>query len=167
MSEDRCEGCGLVVIGGTAGCQAIMDEQIARHFSDVTYFGVHRLFVDTYSLQHPDRYCVSFKSLAAHLAHACWSIEQGGTWAVPSEAIRRWVERHPHLEKPALPADRGALTVAHVAAAGDPAAHRRAVDEWARSTWAAYAVLHATARYWVTLALSAGGGRNVKAGRSR
>jgi len=161
VSLDRCEGCGLTVPGGTTGCQSIMDEQVARHFSEVTYFGVHRLFVDTYCLQHPDRYCVSFKSLAAHLAHLCWSLEQGGTAAVPSEAIRLWVERHPHLEKPALPEDRGRLTVAHVAAAGDPAAHRRAVDQWARSTWTAYAPLHAIARHWVTLALSGHSDRRV------
>ena len=66
-SGERCSGCGLVVPGGTAGCQAIMDEVLARDFSDVLYFRVHRMMVDTYSLQHPERYCASAKSLAAHL----------------------------------------------------------------------------------------------------
>jgi hypothetical protein len=136
-SSSQCGGCGLVVSGGTAGCQAIMDELLALHFSDVRYFGVHRLFVDTYCLQHPDRYCVSFKSLAAHLAHLCWSIEHSGSAAVPSEAIRRWVEHHPHLDKPDLPARRGVLTIADVAAASDPAAHHRAVQDGARATGAA------------------------------
>lgn len=157
---DRCDSCGLTVAGGTAGCQAIMDEQIALHFSEVTYFGVHRLFVDAYCLQHPDRYCASFKSLAAHLAHVCWSLEHGGSRAIPSEAIRRWVERHPHLAKPALPEYRGALTIAHVAAAPDPAGHHRAVEAWARSTWEAYAALQSTARHWVTLALERGTATN-------
>jgi hypothetical protein len=35
-----------------------MDEVLALHFGNAAYFGVHRLFVDTYCLQHPDRYCV-------------------------------------------------------------------------------------------------------------
>ena len=80
---ERCDGCGLEIAGGAAGCQSLMDEMLALHFGDARYFGVHRLFVDAYSMQHPDRYCVSFKSLAAHLAHLCWSLERGGSDAVP------------------------------------------------------------------------------------
>jgi hypothetical protein len=151
----RCTGCGLVIEGGREGCRAIFDEVIALHFSNASYFGVHRLFVDTYCMQHTEEYCVSFKSLAAHLAHLCWSLEYGGGRAVPNEMIRRWVERHPHLEKPALPDERGALTVADVARAVTPAEHQQAVDAWARTTWDAYAPLHSTARHWVDLALSA------------
>jgi uncharacterized protein DUF5946 len=145
----RCAGCGLEVAGGAGGCQKIMDEILALHFGDATYFGVHRLFVDSYALQHPERYCVSFKSLSAHLAHLCWSLEEGGSRAIPSEPIRRWVERHPDLPKPELPARRGAITIEHVAKAPDPEAHHRAVEEWARATWEAYAALHPLAREWV------------------
>jgi len=148
-----CWGCGLVIEGGFAGCQALWNELLARHFSDATYFGVHRLAVDTYCLQHPDGYCASFKSLAAHLAHACWSLEFGGGRAIPSEAIRLWVERNPGMEKPPLPAFHGALTITHVAVAEDAQSHRRLVDEWARATWDAYAPLHVTARDWVRAAL--------------
>ena len=61
-----------------------MDKLLARDFSDVTYFRVHRLLVDTYCVQHPERYCVSFKSLAAHLVGLCWSLEHSGSRAVPS-----------------------------------------------------------------------------------
>jgi hypothetical protein len=132
----------------------MMDELLALHFSNASYFGVHRLFVDTYCLQHPDRYCASFKSLAAHLAHLCWTLEHGGTRAVPSEPIRRWVERNPHLQKPRLPSFRGSMTLADVVAASTPAEHHRAVEQWARATWDAYADLHTTARHWVTLALA-------------
>jgi hypothetical protein len=144
-----------------------MDELLARDFSDVMYFRVHRLLVDVYCLQHPERYCVSFKSLAAHLAGLCWSLEHGGSTAVPSEAIRRWVERHPDLNKPALPEGRGALTIAHVRSAPDPVAHARAVDEWARSTWAAYTGLQAVAREWVRLALADAGTTAASRARRR
>jgi hypothetical protein len=155
-SADQCGGCGLAVPGGTARCQSIMDELLALHFSDATYFSVHRLFVDTYCLQHPDRYCVSFKSLAAHLAHLCWSLEYQGSGAIPSEAIRHWVERHPHLDKPVLPTHRGALTIADVARAADPSAHHRAVQGWALATWEAYTDLQSLGRHWVKQALEGG-----------
>ena len=149
---ERCGGCGLNIVGGTAGCQSLMDELLARDFTDVTYFRVHRLLVDTYCLQHPDKYCVSFKSFAAHLVHLCWSLESGGSRAVPSDAIRRWVERHPHLTKPPVPHVRGALMINDVVQAPGAAAHERAVEEWARSTWDAYAALQPVAREWLRLA---------------
>ena len=151
---DKCGGCGLTVQGGTAGCQSLMDECLALHFTQPAYFGIHRLFVDAYCLQHPERYCVSFKSLAAHLGHLCWTLEHGGSRAVPSEPIRKWVERHPHLEKPLIPAFRGAVTIGRVHRAPTPADHHEAVQAWARSTWDAYAELHATAHGWVAAALN-------------
>jgi hypothetical protein len=162
---ERCGGCGLEIAGGAAGCQSLMDEVLALHFGDARYFGAHRLFVDAYAMQHPDRYCVSFKSLAAHLAHLCWSLERGGDDALPSEAIRRWVERHPGMARPTLPSDRGALTIADVARGPDPAEHHRSVKRWARATWDAYEPLHALAREWVRQALEAAG--SPVAGRRR
>ena len=121
MSEtvEVCEGCGLAIASGTAGCQAIMDELTARGFSDASYGRVHRLFVDTYCLQHPDPYCVSFKSFAAHLTGVCWTLEYGGSPGTVSEALRKW-------------------------------------DDWARSTWSAYAAIHDLARQWVKAALDGG-----------
>ena len=154
---DKCAGCGLVVSGGTGGCQSLMDECLALHFTQPAYFGVHRLFVDVYCLQHPDRYCVSFKSLAAHLGHLCWTLERGGSRAVPSEAIRKWVELHPHLQKPPIPVFRGEVTIDLVHRAAMPADHHVAVQTWARSTWDAYADLHDLARTWVSSALDESG----------
>ena len=152
-STEPCSGCGLQVPGGATGCQSIMDTLLALQFSHPAYFAVHRLFVDTYSMQHPERYCVSFKSLAAHLAHLCWSLECGGSRALPSEGIRRWVERQADSVKPALPELRGTVTIDSVARTTTPAEHHQAVEIWARATWEAYASLHSTARHWVDLAL--------------
>jgi len=153
MKGTPCSGCGLVIAGGGEACQSLFDEQLALHYTDVAYFAIHRLFVDAYSLQHPDRYCVSFKSLAAHLMHLCWSLEHGGSRAVPSEPIRLWIERNAGMEKPPLPGERGVVTVAHVAAAANAAAHRMAVDLWAKSVWEAYQALQPLARDWVKAAL--------------
>jgi hypothetical protein len=152
---EPCSGCGLVVGAGTTGCQAILDELLARDFSDVAYFLVHRLMVDTYALQHPDRYCVSAKSLAAHLTGLCWILEHGGSPAVGSESLRRWLDGAPRIERPEPPSFRGGLTIADVREARDPENHAaRAVQDWARSTWDAYASLHALAGHWVEQALS-------------
>ncbi len=153
-TTERCSGCGLAVAGGTAGCQAIMDELLARDFSDAAYFRVHRMLVDTYALQHPDRYCVSAKSAAAHLSGLCMLIERGGSKAVGSESLRRWLNGPARIEKPAFPAHRGTLTIDEARSAATPEAYAQAVERWARSTWAAYAALHARARAWIQQALS-------------
>ena len=149
MPATACSGCGLVVDGGTTGCRALFDELLARHFGDVAYFRVHRLMVDTYSLQHPDTYCVSPKSLAAHLTGLCWLLEHGGSKAVGSEALRRWLDGTPQIEKPAIPSERGRMTVADVQTAPDAVAYAQAVEGWATSTWEAYAPLHALAHQWI------------------
>jgi len=166
-SSDRCDDCGIVIAGGNAGCRSLFEELIALHFSSAVYFGVHRLFVDTYCLQHPDQGSVSFKSMAAHLGHLCWTLERGGSRAVPSEPIRRWLERHPDLERPAPPRSRGTLTVGHVSSTQTPAEHHRAVEEWARTTWEAYATLQPTARQWVDQAFAEYNGKRGDAAWQR
>lgn len=156
-TSERCSGCGLAVRGGEAGCQEIFDGQLARDFSDVAYFGVHRMLVDTYALQHPDRYCASAKSLAAHLTGLCWLVEHGGSRAVGSEALRRWLNGGPRLEKPEVPSFRGRLTIGDLPQGEDAGAHAQAVDCWARSTWEAYSALHPLARQWILQALTGQG----------
>ena len=104
-----------------------------------------RLTVDVYCLQHPDRYCVSAKSLAAHLTGLAWWVEHG-----PDErglrALQRALDGPVELVKPAIPSERGSLTIADVTAALD---YSPAVEAWARTTWDAYAPLHETARAWI------------------
>jgi hypothetical protein len=133
-----------------------MDELLARDFSNVAYFRVHRLMVDTYALQHPERYCVSAKSLAAHLTGLCWALERDGSRAVGSEPLRRWLDGKTGLDKPEIPARRGARTIADVRDLDDPAAYARALDLWARATWEAYASLHPLAHSWIEAALAGG-----------
>lgn len=150
-----CPGCGLVTPGGATGCQALVEELWARDFSNAAYFPSHRMLVDAYCLQHPDRYCASAKSLAAHLGGLCCAFDHGeDPTALP--ALQRWLNGDPTLTKPEIHASRGPLTVANVHGAPDAAAHACAVREWARSTWGAYASLHDVARAWVRQALEAG-----------
>lgn len=142
---EACTGCGLVIAGGAAGCQALFDEFRAREMAELApSYESTRLTVDVYCLQHPDRYCVSAKSLAAHLTGVGWALERGGgEWGL--RTLQRWLDRGARLEKPALPDRRGGLTIADVS----PDDYAKTRDRWARTTWAAYSGLHEIARRWI------------------
>jgi hypothetical protein len=130
----------------------VFDEFRAREISELAAgYASTRLTVDVYCLQHPDRYCVSAKSLAAHLTGLAWAVDRG----LDEQGLRRLqraLDGRVELVKPAIPGDRGRLTVADVAGAADAPSYLRALDEWAASTWAAYQELHATARGWIARA---------------
>lgn len=143
-----CSGCGWVVEGGTAGCRARFEELVARDFSDPLFFASHRLFVDTYCLQHPDEYCRSAKSLAAHLAGLCLILEQGASAATGAGFFRDWLDGPREIDKPPLPSDRGSFPLGEIAAVAEPAAWREAVRRWAEVTWQAYSGLQPLARSW-------------------
>ena len=144
-----CSGCGLIIEGGVDGCQALFDEESVRQYADVRFAARRRMVVDTYCLQHPERYCASAISLAAHLTGLCIAMEHRRREEELHGAIQRWLNRRPELTKPPLPMSRGPLTIAAVRAATDPIDHRAVVDGWARGTWDAYAALHPVARAWV------------------
>jgi hypothetical protein len=150
----RCAGCGRELPGGTAACRAQFEELVGRDFSNVLYGRVHRTFVDVYALQHPDAYGASAKSLAAHLMGLCWALEHGAPMAVGPDPLRAWLDGRPQLTRPDVPTFRGRLTLADVGVASTPEEHAQLVDRWARSTWEAYAPLHATAREWIRRALA-------------
>lgn len=152
-STDACEGCGLVIDGGTAACQGLFEEILAQDFSDALRFGVHRMMVDTYSLQHPDRYCRSAKSLAAHLVGLCAILEAGASRAVGPAELRAWLDGPSPVSKPDIPPSRGALTIDHLRHRA-PDEYARVVEEWAASTWSAYEPLHTLAREWLQRAMS-------------
>jgi len=110
--------------------------------------------VDVYCLQHPDRYCISAKSVAAHLTGVAWALEHPGQEG-GLRLLQQWLNGRVDLEKPQLPDQRGSLTIADLAAARDAAGYDRALDDWARSTWAAYADLQPVARDWIGRAVEA------------
>jgi hypothetical protein len=152
MTGERCGGCGRRVEGGTEGCQARYEELLARDYEDPAFFAAHRMFVDAYSLQHPERYCRSAKSLAAHLVGLGQILEDGIPAATGAPALRDWLDGNRRLEKPPLPAARGELTLGDIEGIEEPGPWRDAVRAWAASTWQAYAGLHALARRWAAAA---------------
>ncbi len=125
----------------------------AREFSEVRFSRAHRLGVDAYSVQHPERYCKSAKSMVAHLGGLCCAFERRGD----PEALRRlqrWLIRGPSLVRPEPPRARGAITIAELTGIDDPALYAPAVERWARSAWEAYAALQPIARAWVEQAMA-------------
>lgn len=144
----------MEIASGTDGCQALFDQFRLRESAELApNYGSTRLTFDIYAVQHPDRYCVSAKSLAAHLAGLCWALERGGSEA-GLRALQRWLNGSVPLTKPEVPKYRGELTVADIAAAVETAAYEAALDRWAQSTWEAYSPLHEVARRWVDDAVS-------------
>lgn len=150
MSSFACSGCGLVVEGGTEGCQTLFETMVGRDFSDIRYGRVHGLVVDCYCLQHPARYCISGKSFAAHLCGLCERLEGDAGYGEHDERLRRWLDGARRPEKPSgLPPFRGDVTIADVLAVDGPEAHLAAAERWARAIWSACAPFHALARRWL------------------
>jgi len=146
--ETHCPSCGTLVDGGGKGCQGLFEELGVRTYRNVAYGQYHRMAVDAYSLQHPEAYCASAKSLMAHLGGLCCVFEHGNDPAVHS-ALQRSLNGAVALEKPAPPAARGGLTIAHALFAPTFETYGVRVEEWARAAWDAYAELHPFAREWL------------------
>ena len=151
----RCEGCGAELGGGTTACRAHYDEVLARDYSQPAYFACHKLVVDAYSLQHPDEFCRSAKSLAAHLVGLCEVMEQGGAADRGSPALKRWLDGAVTLAKPPLPEWWGEVTLPDLPFAADPSSWQVEVRRWAEAVWQAYEPLHPTAREWRVAAVAA------------
>ncbi len=147
-----CPSCGLQTVEEIGACQSHFHELLTREYSDFRFSRFHRTAVDAYCLQHPDSYCASAKSLMAHLGGLCCGIEHGGDPAAYS-ALQRSLNGTPDLEKPALPAVRGEVTIGAAMAASDPEAYGNEIERWANSVWEAYTPLHAFAREWMFRAL--------------
>lgn len=151
---DACDDCGAVVAQGKAGCRMLFEEILAREFSDYRYGRIHRLTVDSYSLQHPDSYMKSGKSFVAHLTGMCAAFEFEDTFAL-NQAVQKWLSTNPTIQKPVeIPKERGTLAVTHVHAAADAEEHIRRVREWARDVWAAWSQHHGLAKQLIGEATS-------------
>lgn len=146
----RCEACGARLPEAHESCQALFDDILAREFSDYRYGRLHRLTVDTYSLQHPERYMRSGKSFAAHLTGLYAALERDDTEDI-NRRVQRWLSGTQALERPSPPppGERGELTILHVHQAADPEEHLGRVREWAGSVWSAWQDHHALAKRWI------------------
>lgn len=148
MAPSRCTGCGLLVEGRTAGCREIFTALGVRAWEDARIGRLHWISVDAYALQHPDEFCASAKSFAAHLTGLCAALEHADDPTL-RPALQRWLNGGSPVTKPDLPDVRGSLTIAGVQAAAETSDYERVVEAWTRDVWAAYAPLQALAREWI------------------
>ena len=152
--SDVCSSCGLAVGGGIEGCQRLFESIALREYEDIRFARYHRIVVDVYAMQHPDRYGRSAKSFAAHLTGLCaWLADESNAMST-NAAVQRWLNGSSPIDKPALPATYGSVTLRELVDTVDPVRYREALLRWARSTWDAYAPLHATAREWIGTSLA-------------
>jgi hypothetical protein len=147
-----CPACGAP-LGGRAGCQSAFDALCGRAWEAPERRAVHNLAVDAYCLQHPEDYCASAKSYAAHLAGLACGLAPAETQA-RYWAIARWLDGARTLERPTPPAARGAVTIAAVSGGDEGTAYGTAVRVWAEVVWRAYAAQHALAEHWLAAALA-------------
>ncbi len=154
-----CSGCGAVVsaidlsgqryIGASSGCWAVYGTVLAREYGEWRYPAVHRLTVDTYSVQHPGTPSrQSIQSVAGHLIGLFATLELGCHPAQATQAIRSAAERSEQFNWLEPPQKRGDLTIVDVAHAATLATHEQVVKRWARSVWESWHFHHSTIRHW-------------------
>jgi hypothetical protein len=131
----------------------MFDQLAVRQWYAPLAYPVRRMIVDTYAMQHPDEFCASAKSLAAHLTGLCAALEHADHPNI-LRVLLEWLETRPTPVKPALPTPRGRVTIAETFEATCAEQVHATADRWARSVWDAYAPLHALARGWVAEALA-------------
>ena len=153
MSE-VCAGCGLSTAGGTEGCQRLFESIGLREYEDMRFARYHRVVVDVYAMQHPDRYGRSAKSFAAHLTGLCAWLEDESRAPSVNASVQRWLSGPSPIDRPPLPRSYGAVTIRELVDEADPARYGDRLRRWARSTWDAYAPLHGIAQIWIALALA-------------
>ena len=158
MTEDPqtpevCGGCQRLIGGGTAACRATFHRFALPVPGDTLFLRWRRPLVDVYALQHPDPFCLSATSLAAHLTGVAWIVEHPQDAAVGNDQLRRWLNSRPAIVKPPLPASYGEVRIDALLDARTPEAAAAAIQRWAGSTWEAYAALHPIAREWIAKAL--------------
>jgi Family of unknown function (DUF5946) len=150
--SEACASCGLVIAGGTDGCQRLFESIGLREYEDMRLGRYHRTVVDVYAMQHPDRYGRSAKSFAAHLTGLCAWIEDEGTAQSVNALVQRWLSGPSPIQKPAVPPRYGAVTIRELVDAEDLVRYGEALRRWANATWDAYASLQVTAREWIATA---------------
>ncbi|HLJ30453.1 MAG TPA: DUF5946 family protein [Candidatus Angelobacter sp.] len=131
------------------GCWAAYCEVLAREYSDPAYSRLHRLTVDSYSVQHPGRPSPqTIQSAAGHLVGLYMVLERGRSAEEATGAIGALTQRKGRYQWLTPPGSMGAVTVADVQTTASVEAHLACVQKWADSAWQAWTAHHDTVRMW-------------------
>ncbi len=149
ITTQDCPYCCAKDIGGLEACQATY-YQIALGNNLALTSGLGRAIFDAYCLQHPEIYCKSAKSYAAHLAFLyCWITHPDRHDVL--EAVHRGLNGPFTSEKAFVPqvGKRGALTILYLQKAQSLEEVTARASEWINTIWDAYSELHGQAKtYW-------------------
>lgn len=126
----------------------MFDEFTTQAYEDFRLGAVRDLAFDAYCMQHLETYCRSAKSYAAHLTRLCCGLEYGGDPAVYA-AIQKWLNGAVVIEKPAILARLGHLTIWDVSTATTPEMKVTRAKDWAACVWEAYASQQELAHNWI------------------
>jgi Family of unknown function (DUF5946) len=154
-----CIGCGLrlpdadgpthAYLGASAACWALYGEVLAKEYGEYRYPSVHRLTVDTYSVQHPGTPSRrSIQSVAVHLVSLYLVLEKNYSSEKATAGIRRALARRHEFVWLDPPSTLGSLTILDVRNATDFSQHKAMVKRWAESVWQAWSPHHETVRRW-------------------
>lgn len=160
MALSKCPGCGGLFediegpthryLEASPGCWAAYGEVLVREYSDAAYYGVHRLTVDAYAVQHPGHPSPqSIQSVAVHLISLCLVLERGVDVQRATQAMQAAIKDKSRFVWLTPPASLGAVTVADVCATMGLEEHRKKVQAWSASAWAAWSPHHTTIRAWL------------------
>ncbi len=160
VDERPCIGCGGMVpniegpthryMESSPGCWQLYGEVLSLEYSDRAFATWHRLTVDAYAVQHPGHESRQTKqSVCVHLMSLCLVLEHGADTVHATRAIGEAVKQKDRYIWLVPPASLGDITVANVAPIATAQEHVRAVREWAKSAWAAWAPYHDLVRGWV------------------
>jgi hypothetical protein len=160
MDKCKCFSCGGMFpdidgpthqyMSSSPGCWAVYGEILAREYSDPTYYGIHRLTVDTYAIQHPgstDRQ--SIQSVGLHLIRLCLFLEHGLTAEDANNAMLEAAKNKHSFTYLEPPSNFGSITAADVVKAESADEHKVLVQKWAKSSWDAWSLHHDTIRMWL------------------
>jgi hypothetical protein len=142
-----CYGCGALVddihgephkyIGATQGCWNLYGIILAKEYCEYQYpETIHRLTVDTYSVQHPGKPCrQSIQSVNMHLLSLYLILEKNMNGKIATRALGNILSKKMKFEWLEPPIPNGTKTVIDVLLAKDYTEHEEKVIEWARNVW--------------------------------
>jgi len=137
----------------TPGCWASFGRVLAREYEDQRLFGVHRLTVDAYAVQHPGVPSrQSIQSVGVHLLRLCLFLERGLSPEKANHAMLAAAKNKAQYVWLEPPSSLGVHTVADVEAAIGIEAHEAAVRAWASQMWDVWSPYRSKIRVWASAA---------------
>jgi hypothetical protein len=138
----KCFGCGALVenidgkphkyIGATQGCWNLYGQVLAKEYCEYKYpETIHRLTVDTYSVQHPVHPCKqSIQSVNIHLISLYLILKKNFNGQMATKIIGNILNNKPIFEWLEPPIPNGIKTIIDVLNAKNIEEHEIKVIEW-------------------------------------